>query len=204
MLPAFLQLVPQRHDTASSEALTKQRAGRGTLVVIFLGTDPWLENGFMSGSTTPPPIPTQCLSSLSLFLSWPSFLFFGPCLSPHCHCPAVGLWGMAGLRGQTDLPSIARLVASGCSCVPRGLEVERNWREVVRVQGHKGEGWFLSPPPLKPGLLSKWQQPGLLLLERSPSGTHPTWAASQHPHPSRATSLDRDGFWVLGPSAGQP
>ena len=71
--------------------------------------------------------------------------------------------------------------------------MERNWREVVRVTGQTAEGWFPSPPPLKLSLLTRWQQPGLLLLDRSLSGTLPAWAPSQHPHPSRATSLRRDG-----------
>lgn len=53
----------------------------------------------MSGSTVPPPhIPTLCLSSLPLFLSWPSStLFLGPHLPPHLHCLALGLWGRQAL-----------------------------------------------------------------------------------------------------------
>lgn len=159
----------------------------------------------MSGSTTPSFPPSVCPVFLS---SSPGPLF--PSSSALASLPTVIalLWAYGGWQAL-EVRQICQawsgwLVASGCSCVPRGLEVERNWREVVRVQGHKGEGWLLSPPPLKPGLLSKWQQPGLFLLERSPSGNHRTWAASQHPHPSRATSLARDGVWVLGPSAGQP
>lgn len=41
----------------------------------------------------------------------------------------------------------------------------------MRVLGQLGAGWFLSPPLPKPGLFPRWQQPGLLLLDRSPSGT---------------------------------
>lgn len=93
-------------------------------------------------------------------LSWPLPL------SPHL-LTSFGPVGVAGLSGQTDPPGVARLVASGCSCVQRGLELERNWREVVRVLGQTEEGWFLSPPSPRPGLFPGWQQPGLLLLNTS-------------------------------------
>lgn len=56
----------------------------------------------------------------------------------------------------------------------------------MRVLGQTGEGWFLSPPLPKPGLFPRWQQPGLLLLDRSPGGTRPAWppaSTSSPPEP---------------------
>lgn len=141
------------------------------------------------------PIPTLCLSSLSLFPPLPSFL--GPCLSPHLHFLSQGLWGWQAL--------VFRQICQTWPgwwpvAVQRGLEVERNWREVVRVPGQTGEGWFLSPPLLRLGPLTGWQQPGLLLLERSPSGARPA-RAPPPPPPAPSSPLQRclpGQRWLLG------
>lgn len=110
---------------------------------VFLGIAPWLEGSFMSGSTRHPrsyPVFVQPLSRPLLALLWP---LAWPL--------SLGLRGWQALVVKQDPPW---LVARGDSCMQRGLEVGRNWREVARVPGQTAEGWSLSPPPQRPGLLT--------------------------------------------------
>lgn len=136
-----------------------------------------------------------CLSSLCLFLSWYSSPRFGPCLPTFIS----HLWACGGgrLSGQADPPGLARLVARSCGCVQRGLGVERNWREVVRVPGWMGEGCFLSPPPPRPGLLTGWQLPGLLFI----AGEKPVWPSpglGPQPAPTPLQIHFPGQRWLLG------
>ena len=133
----------------------------------------------------PHPIPTLCLSSLFHPLqallspfSWPLFL----CPSSF---PVFEPVGVAGFSGQMDPACMARLVASGCSCVQRGLEAERDWEEVVRVPGQTGEGWFPSPPPLKPSLLVDGSRQGCYCwTEAGLARSSPGPPASTHTPPA--------------------
>lgn len=100
-----------RDGTASSPSLNQAEGRKRGIGGIFLGTAPWLEGSFMSGSTLPRfhPVFVQSLSLPLLALlspiPWPLSL------SP-TSLPGSGPEGVAGLSGQTDPPGMARLVVS--------------------------------------------------------------------------------------------
>lgn len=132
VFPDFQLLVPQRHNTPR----LKQAEGRKRGIDgIFLGTAPWLKGSFMSG-LPPHPYPVF-VQSVSLPL--PALL--SPFLAPVSFPTFIAqLWACGGgsLSGQTDPPGMVRLGANAAVCI-QGVEVERSWREVVRVLGQKAE-----------------------------------------------------------------